>query len=141
MWHSSILQDITLCSHFRFHSQRTSTPHYCDHFQMENLQRNAAQDRRLPAAHTHDWSEDFPLGTTGKHGNMERKCLACLPTLVSGPVTFMCCFSIRWNPQIQAGLKPVNMKLQVLFRCATIQPTRTRLRHYPRIVDDGWGGG
>lgn len=25
----------------RFHSQHNSTPHYCDHFQMENLPRNA----------------------------------------------------------------------------------------------------
>lgn len=92
--HSCLKCTLVIISLKKFHSQHNSTPHYCDHFQMENLPRNAVYDCTLPAAHTRDWSDRrrmpsqelfplFPLGTREKHVNVECKCLACLGTQIS----------------------------------------------------------
>lgn len=55
--HSCLKCTSVLISLKKFHSQHNSTPHYCDHFQMENLPRNAVYNCMLPTAHTRDWSD------------------------------------------------------------------------------------
>lgn len=50
-----------------------STPYCCDHFQMENLQRNAAFNCTLPAAHTGDWPDRNAIIRTVSTGHKGKK--------------------------------------------------------------------
>lgn len=82
----SRLFEMFIISLKKFLSQRSSTPHCCDHFQMENLQRNAGFDCPLQQpTHRIGQIENechhkncFHWAQGGKNVNLECKCLACL---------------------------------------------------------------